>query len=144
MQFVYVKDLVWAALRVLEKPQTVGHAFNISNARPVTQAEMLEALARAAGKQTQVIRVPRERILRAGGNAMGPNLYFGVYFDVPPITMIIAKAQRVLNLKPTTLDAGLKETYRWYARHHKRPQADYGFEDRLLGAPRPAAARVAS
>lgn len=132
MQFVYVKDVVWACQRVLEVPNAVGHAFNIANARPLTQCEVLEALFAAAGKQTEVLRVPRERIARAGGHPMGPNLYFGMYFDLPPITSVISKAQRVLGFKPTPFCDGMKETYRWYARHHDKKAIDYAFEDRLL------------
>ena len=32
MQFVHVKDLVNACLRVIETPDTIGHAFNVANA----------------------------------------------------------------------------------------------------------------
>lgn len=139
MQFVYVKDLVGALLKVLEKPAAVGYAFNISNARPVTQADLVAQLAEAAGKKTQVVRVPRERILHAGGNPMAPPLYFGVYYDLPPITMVITKAQRVLEFKPTGFAEGLKETYRWYCRHWQKPKLDYSFEDSLLPYAQPAA-----
>jgi nucleoside-diphosphate-sugar epimerase len=132
MQFVYVKDLVWACLRVIEEPHAVGHAFNIGNARPLAQFEVVQALAEAAGKRPSLIRVPRERILHAGGHAMTPPLYFGIYFDIPPITMMIAKAQRVLGFRPTDFLEGLKETYRWYCRQSRRP-VDYSFEDALIG-----------
>ena len=43
---------------------------------------------------------------------MGPKLYFGNYVDVPPITQVTAKSQRVLKFKPTALATGLKETYK--------------------------------
>ena len=62
---------------------------------------MVEALAKAAKKPVKFVRIPREYILRAGGHPMGPKLYFGVYFDMPPITQVTAKAQRVLKFKPT-------------------------------------------
>jgi len=65
---------------------------------------------------------------------MGPNLYFGFYFDVPPITQIVTKAQRVLAFKPADFLTGLKETYRWYLRHHERKEIDYSFEDRLMNS----------
>jgi len=133
MQFVYVKDLVWACLRVLDVPAASGHAFNIANPRPVTQAEALDAFAAAAGKkESRVVRIPRERIHRLGGHPMGPQLYFGTQFDLPPITMVIAKAQRVLGLKPTPFADGLRETYRWYLKHHAKPDSDYNFENKLL------------
>ncbi len=132
MQFVYVRDLVWTCLRVLEVPAALGHAFNVANPRPVTQIEAVEAMAEAARKKPELVRVPRERLLRFGGHPMGPRLYFGAYYDVPAITLIVAKAQRVLGLRTTDFLAGLKETYRWYQRHHRRVRLDYSFEDAVV------------
>jgi 2'-hydroxyisoflavone reductase len=132
MQFAFVKDLVTAAIRSMDAPAAVGHAFNIANSRPLTQAEVLDALCKAAGRQARVVRIPRERIARAGGHPYGPNLYFGMWFDLPPITMVVSKAQRVLGFKATTFEAGLNETYKWYLRHHERKSVDYTFENSLL------------
>ena len=133
MQFVLVKDVVWACMAVIDDPHAVGHAFNIANARPVTQVDAVLALAEAAGKKApDLVRIPRERILRAGGHPIGPQLYFGVYLDMPPITQVIAKAQRVLKFKPADFSTGLRETYRWYTRNHVKPAGDYTFEDSLL------------
>ncbi len=143
MQFVYIKDLIKAALRSVDEPAAIGHAFNIANSRPVSQAEAVEALAKAAKKPVKFVRIPREYILRAGGHPMGPKLYFAVYYDMPPITQVTAKAQRVLKFKPTEFLTGLKETYTWYLRHNEFPKPDYSFEDALLAnAPQIIAARV--
>ncbi len=132
MQFVYVKDLVRAALKAMEEPNAVGHAFNIANPRPLSQSEAVEAFAKACNKPVKFVRIPREYILRAGGHPMGPKLYFAVYYDIPPITQVTAKAQRVLKFKPVDFNAGLKETYRWHLRHNSFPKPDYEFEDKLL------------
>ncbi len=132
MQFVYVKDLVGACLRVMEEPAAVGHAFNIANQRPITQYEAVAAFAEAAGKTFRSVRISREHIHRFGGHPMGPHLYFGMYFDMPPITEVVSKAQRVLGFKPTPFREALKETYRWYQRHRDHRVPDYGFEDALL------------
>jgi 2'-hydroxyisoflavone reductase len=134
MQFVYIKDLVNAALKVMEVPDVEGHAFNIANPRPLTQVEAVEAFAKAAGKEPTFVRWPRERILRAGGHPMGPKLYFGAYFDMPAITVVVNKAQRVLKFKPVDFGTGLKESYRWYLRHGEFPKPDYTFEDALIEA----------
>ncbi|HLW77930.1 MAG TPA: SDR family oxidoreductase [Bryobacteraceae bacterium] len=136
MQFVYVKDLVRAALKAMDEPNAAGHAFNIANARPLSQIEVVEAIAQASKKPVNFVRVPREYILRAGGHAMGPKLYFGFYMDNLPITQVTAKAQRVLKFKPTEFVAGLKETYKWYLRHNTFAKQNYEFEDKLIaGAP---------
>jgi nucleoside-diphosphate-sugar epimerase len=116
----------------LDEPAAVGHAFNVANARPISQAEAVEAFGKAAKKPVNFVRIPREYILRAGGHAMGPKLYFAVYYDMPPITQVTAKAQRVLKFKPTEFLAGLKETYRWYLRNNEFPKPDLSFEDALL------------
>jgi len=132
MQFVYVKDLVKAALKAMDEPNAIGHAFNIANARPLSQMEAVEAFAKASKKPVKFVRIPREFILRAGGHPMGPRLYFGFYLDYPPITQVTAKAQRVLKFKPTDFATGLKETYKWYLRHNHTAKQDYEFEDKLL------------
>jgi nucleoside-diphosphate-sugar epimerase len=132
MQFVYIKDLVSACLRAMDEPDAVGEAFNVANEKPVTQAEFIQAVAAAAGKRANIIRVPRDRIAEAGGDPMGQPAYFGVYLDMPPITEVVVKAKRILGFQPTPFEAGLKETYRWYLRNAKKPKIDYSFEDRLI------------
>ena len=132
MQFVYVRDLVKAALRSITEPAAIGHAFNIANARPLSQMEAVEAFAKAAKKPVKFVRIPREYILRHGGHPGGPKMYFGVYFDMPPVTQVTAKAQRVLKFKPAEFGNGLKETYKWYLRHNHFGKQDYAFEDAML------------
>jgi len=132
MQFVYVKDLVRALVRAMEVPSAEGEAFNIGDNRPLTQVEVVQALAAAAGKTPQTVRVPREAILHAGGNPMGEPAYFGVYFDVPPITEKMGKVTRVLGVKPTPFETGLRETRRWYLKNRNGRAPNFAFEDRLL------------
>jgi nucleoside-diphosphate-sugar epimerase len=143
LQFVYVRDLVRAALKAMEEPNAVGHAFNIANARPLSQMEAVEAFAKACHRSVNFVRIPREYILRMGGHPMGPKLYFGFYFDMPPITQVTAKAQRVLKFKPAEFTSGLNETYKWYLRHNGFGKPDFEFEDKVLAnAPVLAPAKV--
>jgi len=132
MQFVYVKDLVRALVRAMEVPNAAGEAFNIGDSRAVTQAELVQALAVASSKTANLMRIPRELIQHAGGNPMGDPAYFGIYLDLPPITEKMGKATRILGVRPTPFDEGLKETWRWYLRNHKGPEPNFAFEDKLL------------
>jgi 2'-hydroxyisoflavone reductase len=132
MQFVYVQDLVKAMVRALDEPRAVGEAFNIGDPKPVTQVELIEKLAKVAGVEPVLARVPRDFIQQAGGNAMDEPYYFGEYFDLPPITENIGKVTRVLKIKLTPFEAGLKETYRWYTRNHKPRTSGFDFDDRIL------------
>jgi nucleoside-diphosphate-sugar epimerase len=137
MQFVYVKDLVRACVRAMEHPGAVGEAFNIGNEKPITQVEMVRAMAAAAGRKANMVRVPRDRILEAGGNIFGEPAYFGIYLDLPPITENVTKVARVLSVKPKPFDQGLRETYRWYMRNGRRSRIDFSFEDKLLAFAQP-------
>lgn len=139
MQFIHVDDLVDACMNALTTPDAVGHAFNVGNPRPLSQVEVVDVLALAAGKEPNYVRFSREKVLRAGGHPMGPKLYFGMYFDLPPITMVINKAQRLLKLQPIDFSQGLKDTYRWYMRKHPFPPPDYTFENELIATAPPSA-----
>ena len=131
MQFVFVNDLVDACFSALDKHTAPGRAFNVGDDKPLTQIDAVHAFAKAAGRETEVIRVPRALIARAGGDAFKAPLYFGEYYDVPPITMIIGRVKRVFNMSLTPFADGLKETYRWYARHESR-KPDFTLDDTLI------------
>jgi len=132
MQFVYIKDLVTAMLKAMTDPAALGESFNIGIERPVTQMELLQALAKAAKKKLSIVKIPRDRIAEAGGNPMGDPAYFGVYFDLPPITEAMGKLKRMLKLVPTPFDTALRETYLWYQRHPKTTKLNTDFEDKLI------------
>ena len=130
MQFVYVNDLVDLCLRVMDQRNVIGHSFNTANPRAITQHELVMDLARAAGaKSPHMVSIPRDFIVRNGGNAMEGNLYFGTYYDIPAITQIITKAQRMLAFKPTDFEEGLKLTYKAYTREPHARKPDFAFED---------------
>jgi nucleoside-diphosphate-sugar epimerase len=132
MQFVYVNDLVTAMVKSIHEPRAVGEAFNIGDPKPVTQVELVEKLAKASNTESNIVRVPRDIIAAAGGNAMQEPFYFGEYFDLPPITENIGKVTRLLKMKLTPFDVGLKETYRWYTRNHKPRSGRFDFDDKIL------------
>jgi 2'-hydroxyisoflavone reductase len=132
MQFAYVNDVVQAMIRSMDEPRAVGEAFNIGDTKPLTQVEVVEKLARVANIEPTLVRVPRDMIQQAGGSAMEEPYYFGEYFDMPPITMNIGKVTRVLKMKLTPFETGLKETYKWYTRNHKARTAGFEFDDKVL------------
>jgi 2'-hydroxyisoflavone reductase len=132
MQFVYVNDLVEACFNALEKHTAPGRAFNVADEKPLTQVEVVTELAKAMNRQPEIIRVPRELIVRNGGNAFGPPMYFGQGFDLPPITEAVGRVKRVLNVSLTPFATGLKETWRWYSRHMTERRMDFSFEDKLI------------
>jgi nucleoside-diphosphate-sugar epimerase len=133
MQFIYVNDLVDLCLRVMDLRNVLGHSFNAANPRAVTQRELVLDLARAGGlKAPELAAIPRDFIARLGGKVMDGNLYFGSYYDVPAITQIITKAQRMLAFKPVDFEEGLKTAYRAYLKETHYPKPDFTFEDQVM------------
>jgi 2'-hydroxyisoflavone reductase len=132
MQFAYVHDLVHAMMRSMEEPRAAGEAFNIGDTKPLTQVEVVEKMAKVAGTDVVLARVPRDVIVSLGGSVMEEPYYFGEYYDLPPITMNIGKVTRMLKMKLTPFEVGLKETYRWYMRNHKPRTSGFEFDDKLL------------
>jgi nucleoside-diphosphate-sugar epimerase len=131
MQWVFVSDLAEACVRAIEVPEAAGEAFNIAHVEPLTQRSFVETLARVAGVAPTFAPIPRATIHASGGNPFMGNLYFGEYLDIPPYTSSIEKAQRVLGVTPTSLEAALAAGFAWYAAQPRR-KVDYTFEDRLL------------
>lgn len=133
MQFIYVKDLVDLAIKVMDLRNVTGHSFNTANPRVISQHQLLLDLARAAGTpKPQIISLPRDFVQRAGGQAIGERLYFGYYYDVPAITEVVTKAQRMLGFRATDFAFGLKMTFEDYQKKRPSSRVDFSFEDELL------------
>lgn len=132
MQFVLSTDLARAAVLAADSPVAPGKAYNVADAEPVTQTALVHALARAAGVEPEIRYVPRKRIEALGGNVFAPPLYFGQYFDMPPITENIGRARRELGFEPTPFDAGLRQTWEWHTAQPARTSPDFSFDETLL------------
>jgi len=133
MQWVYVADLAEACVRSIEVRGVSGQAFNIAH-EPITQRGFVELLALVAGAEPELVAVPRDTILAAGGQLSGERLYFGELLDQPSMTERVEKAPRLLGVALTPFETALRETFMWY-QAQPRQAIDYGFEDRVL-APR--------
>lgn len=131
MQLAFVSDLAAACVRALEVPAAAGEAFNFAHHETLTQRRFVEVLARAAGVEPHFVNISRAKIHAAGGGLIGDTMYFGEYLDLPPHTSVIRKAQRILGIEPTDLDAAAAAAFAWYEQQPARP-VDYRFEDRLL------------
>src|SRR5687767_6024841 len=78
MQWVHVHDVASAAVLAATRDVAVGHAYNLASYPPITQIDFVRLLARIAGREAQLVHIPREQIQRAGGALFAPPFYFGV------------------------------------------------------------------
>ena len=132
MQFVHVEDLARAAILAAESDAAPGRAYNIAHERPLSQQEAVRAMAKAAGREAELVNVDRETIEARGGGLFGPPYYFGQYFDMPAITQKTGRARRELGFRPRTFAEGLADTFDWYQQQAPRVAPDFSWEDELL------------
>jgi 2'-hydroxyisoflavone reductase len=130
MQWVSAADVARAAVLAATTEAGANQAFNLAG-EPVTQEEYVRLLARVAGVEAELVPVPRDTLQAAGGDLFGPPLYFGVFLDIPPITVRGDRVRDLLGLELTPLEAGLRETFAWY-RAQDRPEPAREWEDRIL------------
>ena len=97
----FVEDFVDGVLRCAERPEAVGHAFNIGNPQgTVTNFELANTIIRLTNSRSSIVFKPHP----------GPE----VDLRVPSIE----KAQRLLNYEPKiSLETGISRTIPWYREH---------------------------
>jgi nucleoside-diphosphate-sugar epimerase len=143
LPLVYVTDVVRGLLLSLDNEHAIGRAYNISNDRPLTQRELLQAIAQEIGARPPRLHVPYRALYAAGYTAerlatrrssgRRPALTrLGVAFFGTDNRCAIDKARRELGYAPrVALRDGVRLAAAWYRRRgRERP------------APAPAAERA--
>jgi len=66
LPFVYVSDVVDGLLLALDHERALGRAYNITHDRPLTQEQLLRAIAGAVGAEPARVHVPYRPLYAAG------------------------------------------------------------------------------
>jgi nucleoside-diphosphate-sugar epimerase len=135
MPFVYVADIVQGLILALDRPEAVGQVYNLANDHPLTQEELLRALAEEVGAPPPRIRVPyaplyatgylAERAARLARWQRKPILTrLGVAIFGADNRHAIDKARRELGYSPTVpVREGIRRAAAWYRRECVGPEA---------------------
>jgi nucleoside-diphosphate-sugar epimerase len=135
LPFVYVTDVVRGLLLALDHPSAVGQAFNITNDSPLTQRQMLEAIAHEIGSSPPRLHVPYRPLYAAGyvaerlavlvpSGCRPPITRLGVAFFGTDNRYAIGKARGELGFRPRVpLREGVRLTAEWY-QHGDRPRLE--------------------
>lgn len=130
LPFVYVTDVVQGVLLALDHPNAIGQAFNITHDHPLTQQQILAAIAHEVGARPPRRHVPYQALYAAGYVAerlaslspaqhRPPITRLGVAFLGTDNRYAIGKAQRELGFRPmVNLRHGIQLTAMWYGRRH--------------------------
>jgi 2-alkyl-3-oxoalkanoate reductase len=126
LPFVYVTDVVQGLLLALEHERAVGQAYNITNDRPLTQQQILRAIAREIGARPPRLHIPYHALYAAGYAAerlatitpsrrRPPITRLGVAFFGTDNRYAIDKARRELGYAPRVeLHEGVRLAAAWY------------------------------
>ena len=126
LPLVYVADVVQGLLLALDRDHAVGQAYNITNDRPLTQQQLLDAVAYEIGASPPRLHLPYQALYAAGSAAEKiatltrsrhqPVLTrVGVMFFGMDNRQAIDKARRELGYQPTVdLRDGVRLAAEWY------------------------------
>jgi nucleoside-diphosphate-sugar epimerase len=126
LPLVYVTDVIQALLLALDNVAAVGRVYNVTNDRPLSQREFLNAIARELGVPAPRIRIPYwplyaagyagELLARASGDRLHPpTTRFGVAFLGTESRNTIHRARHELGYFPhVDLNEGVRLTADWY------------------------------
>jgi nucleoside-diphosphate-sugar epimerase len=134
LPLVYVIDAIQGILLALDRERAVGHAYNITSHRPLTQRQLLCAIAREIGAPPPRRHVPYRALYAAGYAAervaaltpsrrRPPITRLGVAFFGTENRYAFGKATRELGYSPQVPVAdGVRLTAAWYReREAERP-----------------------
>jgi nucleoside-diphosphate-sugar epimerase len=128
LPLVYVSDVVQGLLLALDHERALGQAFNITNDEPLTQKELLLAIAREIGAGAPRVHVPYHLLYTAGWAAeraaglthtwhRPPVTRLGVAFLGTDNRYSTEKARRELGYTPrVALREGVRLTATWWLR----------------------------
>jgi nucleoside-diphosphate-sugar epimerase len=137
LPFVYVTDVIHGLLLALDHRRAIGHAYNITSDRPLTQRQLLDAIAHEVGAEPPRLHVPYRALYAAGYAAeriaaltpsrrRPPITRLGVAFFGTDSRYAVGKAKRELGYSPRVAVAdGVHLTAAWYrdreAQRQERP-----------------------
>jgi nucleoside-diphosphate-sugar epimerase len=129
LPFVYVTDVVQGSLLALDHDHAVGQAYNISNDRPLTQRQFLDAISHDIGVSPPAVHVPY-RVLYAAASAAEHVAVLASPHREPLVTRLgvnifgtdnrhaIDKARRELGYAPqVAIREGIRLAAEWYRAH---------------------------
>jgi nucleoside-diphosphate-sugar epimerase len=147
LPFVYVTDAVQGLLLALDDERALGQAYNITNDRPLTQRQLLEAVADEVGARPPRLHVPYRALYAAGYVAervatlvptsrRPPITRLGVAFFGTDNRYAIDKARRELGYEPqVALRDGVRLAAAWYRQQerelHERAPAPRGVAEEV-------------
>jgi nucleoside-diphosphate-sugar epimerase len=131
LPFVYVTDVVQGLMLALDEDVAIGQAYNITNDEPLTQQQVLDAIADEVGARRARLHVPY-RALYAAGSVAERIARITRAKRQPPLTRLgvklfgtdnrhsIDKARGELGYSPAvSLHEGIRLAAAWYRSRHQ-------------------------
>ncbi len=124
----YVENAAAAVVLAVTREQAAGRIYNIGEAAPLTEAEWVRAIGKAAGWSGRIVTLPSDRLPEQ--LAAGINTAQDLVTDVSRIRTELGY------IEPVAPDEALRRTVAWELAHPPAEIAamafDYEVEDRIL------------
>jgi UDP-glucose 4-epimerase len=88
--FTHVRDVVQALIALMDKPEAVGHVFNIGNNSEITIGELAVLVKELTGSKSEIVHVPYEKAYEEG------------FEDMPRRVPDLSKIESLTGWRPVT------------------------------------------
>jgi len=112
--FIYLDNLIDVIITCINHPRAEGRTFLVNDREDVSTPELIRKIASALGKPTRLFSIPHF-LMRLAGKFIGKSAAIDRLFG--SLTIDSTRIREELEWKPPyTMEYGLKETARWYAK----------------------------
>jgi nucleoside-diphosphate-sugar epimerase len=112
-QQAYVEDVARAFISVMEKPASIGQAYNVAGEEEFTTNEYIESLCRLLGRNPEIVHLDQARFdgLPISTSPSGDVFPFNPRRDA---VFSLDKAKRHLGFRSTPFENWMAQTIRWW------------------------------
>jgi UDP-N-acetyl-alpha-D-quinovosamine dehydrogenase len=112
--FIYLGNLIDAIITCINQPEAAEHTFLICDGENVSTPELIRKIASALGKPAWLFHIP-SFLIRIAGKLIGKTAAIDRLLG--SLMIDTSKIRKELGWKPPyTMEHGLKETAKWYAK----------------------------
>lgn len=120
-------DFAKAFVPLLGNPHAIGESYHITSDESLTWNQIYAILGNALGVQPQIVHIPTDALVAAGGSAIGDGLIgdktHSVLFDNSKV-----KAASPGYVATTRFDQGVRQTLAYFDAHPELQRADPDFD----------------
>ncbi|HAL55803.1 MAG TPA: hypothetical protein DCP63_04820 [Bacteroidetes bacterium] len=123
-QSVYIEDVAWAFVRLLETPLSIGQAYNVAGKEIFSLKDYLFTLGHLLGRKPEVVHIDQE-VFDALPFSLSPNGDVFTFNSRRTAIVSLEKITQDLNFRPTPFLEWMPRTVDWFVNEQSGHSVGY-------------------